>query len=505
MNNRFRNLKLNSILALCYQVVLIVTGLILPRCFLYLYGSEVNGLITSITQFLAFINLCDLGVSAVVSSAYYKPLAENDTYQISKIFVCSKRFFKTIGLILTGYIVLLLFVYPTLLNNTFDYWFTFTLIAAMGLSQLGQYFIGVTYQLLLNSDQKSYVQLIVNGSTLLCNTITSILLMCFGANVKVVKLVTSLIYLMRPLMMRWYVKKNYRIDHNVPIDSTVVTQKKSGIIQHIAYVIYENTDVMVLTIFSTLKNVSIYSIYTLVTNSIKQIITAATTGVQALLGNMIANEEQENLKLFFSFYNWGIHAISSLLFTISGLLIVPFVSIYTSNVTDADYYKPVFAILITIAYYLSSIRNCNYALIRAAGHYQKTQTASLIEAALNLIVSVIFVFKFGLIGVAIGTVIATLFFIIYEVVYFSKNIVFISSKHFLKLFLIDLIGACVCVALATQIKVFKHDLLSWFLQAILVSAICCCVYLILQLFFYRDNLKMIKAKILKRTRRLDQC
>ena len=44
MNTRYRSLKWNSILALVYQVILIVTGLILPRCFLYFYGSEVNGL-----------------------------------------------------------------------------------------------------------------------------------------------------------------------------------------------------------------------------------------------------------------------------------------------------------------------------------------------------------------------------------------------------------------------------------------------------------------------------
>ena len=501
MGNRFKKLKWNSIFALGYQCVLIVTGLILPRCFLYFYGSEVNGLIASISQFLAFINLCDLGISAVVSSAYYKPLAQRDTHQISRIFVFSKRIFKTIGCILLGYIVILLFVYPQYINTTFDYWFTATLIASMGISQLGQYFIGVTYQLLLNADQKSYVQLIVNGSTLVCNTAVSIVLMVCGANVQTVKLVTSLIYLLRPILMRWYVTKHYQLDHSVPVESNVVTQKKSGIIQHIAYVFYENTDVMVLTAFSTLKNVSIYSVYTLVTNSIKQIIAAATTGVQALLGNMIANKEQETLKSFFSFYYWGIHTISSLLFTITGLLIVPFVSVYTSNITDADYNTPVFAILITVAYFLSSIRNCNYSLIRAAGHYQKTQGASLVEAALNLIVSVICVFRFGLVGVAVGTVIATLFFVIYEIIYFSQNIVFIAPRNFLKHFVTDSAGSGICVAIAMQVQLFQNTLISWVLQAILVSTICCSVYLIIQVVFYRDNLAILKTKLTKALKR----
>ena len=96
MDKRFKKLRLNSTLALCYQFVLIVAGFVIPRCILKFYGSDVNGLITSITQFLAFINICDLGISAVVSAAYYKPLAENDTVKISKIFLYSKTKVQTL-------------------------------------------------------------------------------------------------------------------------------------------------------------------------------------------------------------------------------------------------------------------------------------------------------------------------------------------------------------------------------------------------------------------------
>ena len=500
MNSKLKNLRWNSILALCYQAVLIVTGLLLPRFFLRFYGSEVNGLITSINQFLAFINICDLGISAVVSSAYYKPLADGDTHQISKVFVYSKRFFKSIGIILCAYIVFLLIVYPTWINNSFDYWFTFTLIVAMSISQLGQYFIGISYQLLLNADQKSYVQLSVNGATLLCNTVISILLMFVGANIQIVKLTTSLIYLLRPILMCIYVKKHYAINQTVTVDASVVTQKKNGIIQHIAYMVYENTDIMVLTLFSTLENVSIYAIYTMVTNSIKQIITAAITGVQALLGNLIAEKQQENLTKFYSFYSWGFHTISALLFTITGLLIIPFVSVYTSNIEDADYYTPVFAILITLVYYLSSIRNCNYVLIRAAGHYKQTQWASLLEAALNLIISIICVFHLGLVGVAIGTSIATLFFVIYEIVYFSKNIVFLPIRHFIKQVIVEFISVGISISIAVHVDVFTGSLISWLLQAVIISLICCFACLLSQMIFYRDNLSMIKTSIIKKSK-----
>lgn len=501
MDSRFKKLKWNSILALCYQFILIITGLILPRCFLHYYGSEVNGLISSITQFLAFINICDLGISAVVSAAYYKPLADSDTYAISKIFVYSKRFFRIIGFVLLAYVAILLGVYPTLINTTFDFWFTFALIAAMSLSQLGQYFIGISYQLLLNSDQKSYVQLIVNGSTLLVNTIVSVLLMVSGANIQLVKLTTSIIYLLRPLAMYLYVKKNYIIDKSVPIDKSAIPQKRNGIVQHIAYMVYTNTDVMVLTFCSTLQNVSIYSVYTLVTNSIKQIITAATTGVQSLFGNMIARNETDKLKSLYSLYNWGIHTICTILFTVTGLMIVPFVQIYTSGITDTNYNLPVFALLITIAYFFDSLRNCQYVLIRAAGHFKQTQTASLIECLLNLSISIVFVFFFGLTGVAIGTIIATVFFVVYETVYFNKHIVFIPIRQFLKQFIVDGLIVAGTIMIAIQINLFTGSVGSWILQAMVVTLISIAISIIGQLVFYKGNLNAIFKKVLQRIKK----
>lgn len=494
MSNRLKRLKLNSLIALCYQAVLVITGFILPRCYLYFYGSEVNGLITSITQFLAFVNICDLGISAVVSSAYYKPLADGDTVLISKIFVYSKRFFGIIGFILTGYLAVLLFVYPTVINDSFDFLFTFLLIAAMGISQLGQYFIGIAYQLLLNADQKSYIQLIINGITLIANTAVSVILMCCGANIQAVKLVSSIIYLLRPLIMRLYVKCHYNIDYSVPVDGSVVTQKKSGIIQHIAYVIYENTDVMILTMFSSLKNVSIYSVYTLVTGGIKQIINAAITGVQALLGDMLAKKEQKALTEFFSFFSWGIHTVSTVLFTVTGMLIIPFVTLYTSNINDADYNTPVFAVLITVAYFLSGIRSAGYLLIRAAGHYRQTQAASVAEAMINLIVSVICVFKYGLVGVAFGTIVATVYFIIYELYYFSKNIVFIPLSVAVKQFAVDALTAAISIFATLSINIFNGTVISWLIQAIAVTSVCCAICLFVQVIFYPANLKRIKSK-----------
>lgn len=91
---RKTKLMLNSASSLIYQMITIVCGFILPRFFLSFYGSAVNGLISSITQFLGFISLAECGVGAVVQSALYKPLANNDMQEVSKIMKSADRFSK---------------------------------------------------------------------------------------------------------------------------------------------------------------------------------------------------------------------------------------------------------------------------------------------------------------------------------------------------------------------------------------------------------------------------
>ena len=76
--NRSSKLALNTVISLLNQLVVIVCGFILPRMFLVSYGSAVNGLQSSISQFLGFIALGELGVGAVVQSALYKPLAQKN-------------------------------------------------------------------------------------------------------------------------------------------------------------------------------------------------------------------------------------------------------------------------------------------------------------------------------------------------------------------------------------------------------------------------------------------
>ena len=142
--NRKKKLVWNTGSSLLYQITAIICGFILPRLILSRYGSNVNGLVNSITQFLQVIAFLDLGVGAVIQSALYKPLADGDMQSVSQIVTSGQKFFRRIALILVVYIAVLTVVYPFGQLNSFDFAFTALLILAMSISLFAQYYFGVT-------------------------------------------------------------------------------------------------------------------------------------------------------------------------------------------------------------------------------------------------------------------------------------------------------------------------------------------------------------------------
>ena len=55
---RSKNAIYNILSNLALQFITIIYGFIVPKIIITKFGSEVNGLISSITQFLAYITIC---------------------------------------------------------------------------------------------------------------------------------------------------------------------------------------------------------------------------------------------------------------------------------------------------------------------------------------------------------------------------------------------------------------------------------------------------------------
>lgn len=492
----------NIIISLFQNLTSIICGFIAPILIINKFGSNVNGLIQSITQFLAYIILLESGVGPVIKSKLYKPIATKNKKEIENILSSSQRFFRNIAKIFVAYIVILCIIYPLIVSKEFDVFYTVSLLIIISFSTIAEYYFGMTYNLFLQANQKTYITSVFQIITTIVNTIFVVLLVKLNANIFIVKGVSSIFLVLKPLLLNCYVKRKYNFNFENVDKNFDIENKWDGLAQHIAAVIHDNTDIAVLTIFSNIKEVSVYSVYMLVIKGIKQLVSALTGGIDASFGDMIVKGENKHLNESFSTYETFYYTLVTIIYTCTLLLIVPFISIYTSGVTDVSYIRPYFAFLIVFAEYMHSIRLPYSSITLAAGHFKETMKGAWFEALSNLTLSIILVFKFGIIGVAIGTIFAmtvrTCEFCYHSSKYILRRNVINGFKKPIIAILETLIIYLLLKTIRNSFKITNYFI--WFKSAIIIFLITCLIVVALNYILYRkdfDSLKKIIKKLKK--------
>lgn len=498
---REKRLFYNTVSSLVFQLTTIICGFILPRLILNAFGSEVNGLVNSITQFLGVISFLELGVGAVVQSALYKPLAEKRQDDVSKIISSANKFFTRLGQILLIYVIALVIVYPQFAGKNFGFIYTATLIVTISISSFAQYFFGIVNRLLLTADQRGYIQYNAQTLAVVCNTAACFILIRVGCSIQIVKLTTSLIYLLQPFLIYLYVRHHYSIDRKIKYIKEPIPQKWNGIAQHVAAVILDGTDTIVLTLFATLSDVSIYSVYFLVVKGVKQLFMSMTNGITSLIGELWAKQEIKELNKTFSWTEWVIHTGTTFVFGLTAILIIPFVRVYTLGIHDANYIQPLFAALIVAANAGHCLRLPYNIIILAAGHYKQTQNNYIIAAILNIVVSVVTVKAWGLIGVAIGTLVAMGYQTVWMAVYDSRNLIKWPLRNFAKQIFVDGLTVIIGFFATRMIVMPEATYIEWVFLAVKTAIIWIVIVGVLNMVFYRDKMQSMIHKICVKVKR----
>lgn len=481
----------NILTSLGLQFIRVIYGFIVPKIIIGQFGSDVNGLISSITQFLAYIALLESGFGPVVRSVLYKPIAKKDTKQIEGILKSSESFFRKISMVFVGYIVVLIFVYPRIVNSNFDYFFTISLLIIISISTFAEYYFGMTYRLFLQADQKTYIISIIQIVLYIINIFIVVLLARLNASIQMIKLVTGFVFVLRPILQNLYVKSHYDIHLKHVEEKVNIEQKWDGLAQHIAAVIHGNTDITVLSIFSTMAEVSVYSVYLLVVNGVKNIVLSLSSGIDASWGDMMARGERENLNRKFNMYEVIYHTMNTIIFTCTIVLIIPFLTVYTKKFVDADYIRPLFGTLLVISEYIWAVRLPYSSIIIAAGHFKQTRIGAWVECLVNIVLSVILVRRHGIVGVAIGTIVAMSLRTI-EFIYHTNTHILHRNvlESFKKVFLV--IVETAFVMFVARFLPMKENIsyIYWILNAIIVFISTTLIVGIINFICYREEFSL---------------
>ncbi len=486
--NRSKYVKWNILSRLFSRTVTLLCGLITPRLLIGAFGSEAYGLATSISQLLSYVALLEGGVGSVARAKLYEPLARGDQQTVSNIRRELRVFMLTVSGIFALYSLALAGLYPSLeAAENFDFFFVFSLVLAMAAALFAEYSLSLSDVALLHSAQRSYVPDTAYGVATILNTLTVVVMVRLGFGLVAIKVAAVLVFLLRPLVQSLYVAKVFQLPRAQRQGQKQLTQKWVGLGHNIAQFLQNNTDVALLTFFGELKLVSVYSIYYMVVHAVQNIASSVTGGMEALLGDMLARKEHQELNKCFDNYETAISLVSVLVFAVTAVLLAPFVMLYTKGVQDANYHQPMLALLLAVGAVLTCLRQCYHSLVYAAGHFRQTNAAAYGEAALNVGISLVLIRPMGLEGIALGTIIAIGFRFVYYVIYCSKRIICRPVGRFLKRLGVDALVFClILLGGDLLLKIFPiSSYLRWVAAGFVMVAFGAAVELIFNLIFFR--------------------
>ena len=487
MNKRTRALKLNTLSTLVLEFVTLISGLIMPRLILSYFGSTSNGLVSSITQFLGFSTILRAGLGGAIRAALYRPIEQNDNEGISAIMAATERHMNKICIIIAVGILGFACIYPFFVIGEYSWLYAFTMVLVIGSGTLVENLFGIKCQILLQADQKYYISTftMVIGNVFV-SLVSALIIVC-GGSMHLVKIGAVFAAFIKPLLLNWYVRRHYTINWKAKPNENAISQRWNAFFQQVAVVVNENVSLVILTILQPLSAVSVFTVHSMVVFNIRAIVNSFTAGINSTFGSMIASEEHENLKNTLFFSEWLIFAIGCVLYSVTAVMLTPFVSLYTASITDVDYYQPMFGMLMVVCSLIASTRLPYQMLTEGAGKFRETRNGAILEVVVNIGVSVLAVLEFGFIGVLIGTLFAGTIRTLEYAIFSTKKILKSSLLRIVRHYIILIITFASCYSLGKIICLECTTYIRWIISAVIVFLSSALVVVVVSLLLYRKQ------------------
>lgn len=480
------------------QIITLGLGIILPRLFILSFGSEMNGLLSSINQFYVYIGLLEAGVGTATLQALYAPISSQDKVKINSILSATNLYYYKTGIFYGIAVFLFACIYPIFIKTNIDFFTVFLVILLSGLGNAIIYFFHGKFKILLNADGKGYIVTNIATFTTIFSSIFKIILIINGFNVVAVQFSFFLINIAQVIIFSYYIKKYYKwIDLSVQPDYDSISKKGSVLIHQLSYLIFSNTDVILLSIFCDLKIVSVYSLYNLLFSSISNLLGALNNSITYVLGQTYQKSKGKFIELV-DCYELYYTMLNFVCYTIALIYAIAFFKIYTVGISDANYIDFKLVVLFIIVNVLISSRTAMSNIINITGHFKETQYRSILESIINIVVSFICIFKYNIYGVLIGTIVALLYRTNDIIIYSNTKI--LNRKPY-RTYVIVFFNLILMVSTYLCFSIFFSELLNvstyydFFKNAIISSVVIFFMYFLLNSILFPKSLKFIMKKI----------
>ena len=437
MGKKDNRIKYNVLSGFAYQVILIAIGFLLPRLYLENFGSEVNGVLSTIKQIFVYMSLLEAGIGLATTQALYKPVAENAHGKTSSILSATNIFYVKTGVIYSAIVLLLAIVYAFFVPTSIAPFELFTIILLTALPALFSYFIQAKYRILLEVDGRKYVITTSETVLQLLSNFGKIFVLLLTNSLVLIQFVYCILALAQLLYIYIYAKRQYAwLNLQAAPDFGAISQRKSVLVHQVSGMVFNNTDILLLSVLCDFKVVSVYTIYNIFFSQVQTFITSIISGLSFALGQMFHTNREKFMKVYNVYETFYIMS-TFIIYTLMAVFLLPLIQIYTKGINDAEYTNAYLVLLFVLMSLLSNGKLPSNHVLEYSGKFEETRSHAIIEMVINIVVSIFSILVWGICGAIFGTIVALLYRGTIMIYYSNKLVLGRGIFHTYKLWLVN--------------------------------------------------------------------
>lgn len=407
---RTRASILNAFSAVLMQVYLMLLNIISRRILFYALGTEYVGLSSLFSGILEMLNLAELGLGTAIAYHLYHAFATHSEENVGRLIgFFSKAYTYIAGFIFIAGICITPFISDLMKEVPEIPWIS--LIYILHLCDTAASYLLSAKRLVLQADQKSYYLSFFRIIQQTASLIFTVFILELTHNYMLYLLMRIGIHIAENVFICICVNKNYPYLKKYKHSSLKDTEKKelAASVRAVVWVkigdyFSTSIDIILVSKLCGVAATAVYSNGMLIIMSVQGLMNQMFQAVTASFANLMPSEGDKSYEIFRVIYftNFWVSSVCTICLF---YLLNPFILLWLGK----EYCVAESTVMIwCFNFYILSMRNSANIPRQAGGLYIYDRYASVAEAVINMVSSVILGLKYGLNGILLGTSITLL-------------------------------------------------------------------------------------------------
>lgn len=409
----------NSVSNVFFTLLIGIIGLIKVKVFVNGLNNDIYSLNQLFYQIFSYIVITDIGFGLILNKQLYNAFAVDDYEKINKIYSTSKRFYNIVGLIMMIIALILSFFVRFLTKaNISPLYMQIIFIIFIFRNVVDYFFVAPRY--VLEADQKIYKVNHYVKSIKIIESIVEIILVLLGVDYFFVIIPGIFITIVIDIFVNNKIYKMYPwLKSDKTFNFKYLKGTKDVIWRKIAGLLNSNTDIILISAFINPISVIIYTSYVYITKFITDTVYMISSSLTPSFANIAFKEKSDKMYGVFTELNILFLFIASFVF----IMLYGFLNSLITFWVGGEYLVNNFVLFLFCFSAFQVIAEKPLAIfINGVGLFKETKVSTIMEAVLNLIISLLLIGKIGIAGVLLGTIISKLLTTsIQNAIYIYKN------------------------------------------------------------------------------------